>query len=271
MGCGRRVTSGFEWRREDVRMQRQYLARDLRHDLVRSRLRTVYREKRGATASHFFGPISMLSKSSMQEAAVRPRGPAPVYTIDQYFREMEHNRPSLAVQHTGKRAASTAVPGSRHRNPHEFDPDPDPALDSGSEVTKPRRALNPVRLTKTRDGKRGMEVRVQAHMETGCNYSSNANKTLETRLSRECEQPPSLVHTRETSCHDIRPDSRYNKESICAPLDVLHNDNSRVGVAIVRSWNTHGRAKPQQTAYNCDNSQDVRGSKNSPLKTYWQS
>ncbi len=243
-----------------------------RHELVRSKLRTVYKAKCGATASHFFhaqnrvlGPPSLLPKSSIQECGAR--ADVPSITIEQYFRVIE-NRPSGEPQHTGKRAVSTAVPGYRHKAKGG-----DLELDPG---VRGQGGLNPVRLTKTRDSRRIQARASNVPMcpqsdSDGFPYSSSINKTVDTRKSREVEGPFAIAHYRDTSCHDGRPDSRYNKNSICAPLDLLRNDNSPVETGVVHSWNPHLRTKRQQNLYNFDNCREVRGSKNSPLNTYWPS
>ncbi len=180
-----------------------------RKDAIRSRLKTIYQRKKCITSNNFFKPkkvpsgiSSFISKYTIQEKG--PPDPNCGITIDQYFVEMEKRmaamKPSPNPLLNGKRCISTAAPATRqHYQARDH---------SGDSRVKPGHdySLGPIKLAK------------------------GPNKIL-LRPMREADKMP--LEQQQQSYYQ-RPDSRYNKDSICLSLEGVRTNITRAPV--MTSW-----------------------------------
>ena len=162
-------------------------------DSFTSKLRTIYNAKKASTFYNF-------NKSKRKILDPRPefKKQQPM-TIDQYFCEMEKRNADSFFQPNGKRGASTAVPGNRR----------DKSGEGGKYV------LGPVQLLKTK----GMRGRIGVrHNRVGTSQFPDEEKNWEGN-SVVLEKRVKDILVGQQNYGNSRPESRYNKDSMCASLE----------------------------------------------------
>ena len=209
---------------------------------MKSRLKTMYNTKKASTSSNFFKPKrtpyglgSFMTKYTMQE---RSRHDPQSITVEQYFVEMEQR----ISQQNGKRAVSTALPACRQHQGNR-----DHSGECKANRVVPEYQLGPVQLTRVnplRPKYNGPRAEEQIELKAVCELRQlhEAKNEIDEVQRIKIEQQ---------SYHDARPDSRYNKESICSSLDAMIYKFSHT--PMLTSWNkkpSHNRNIVKQSRTN---------------------
>ena len=192
----------------------------------------MYNNKKATTSSNFYKPSNRCAIQVPNTQNIKQ-----IVTIEQYFDEMEKKRSCSLSQYTGKRNVSTALPACRQYKATKERP--------SDHRAEKEYSLGPVQLTKAYyRSKMGIKLNNPSLLQYG-----NPMKTADqsTAMDARVEE----IRLEQQTYHNSRPESRYNKDSMCCSLDGIYNLPSKA--ITLTNWNKDKLVSKHKSFFNCTN------------------